>query len=108
MTDQERDRLIEAAEELKRQRTLETHYRAVLSFAGKEWAPGRFRRSRYFIVSVPKNWGGLTDKFEQTRNYVDNSERFPLLYELVVGGSQQPFVVSRILHGDEGDCVEIT
>lgn len=108
LTDQERDRMIEAGEELKRQRMAETHYRVVLSFVGKEWAPGRMRRSRYFIVSVPKNWGEFPDKFAQARNYIDSSVRFPQLYELTLSGHYETFSVSRVLHGDEGDCVEIT
>lgn len=108
LTEQERDRMIEAGEELKRQRMAETHYRVVLSFAGREWAPGRLLRTRYFLVSVPKNWGEFPDKFAQARHYIDNQVRFPQLYELTISGNYESFSVCRVLHGDEGDCAEIT
>ncbi len=108
MTPEERDRLIAAAEELKRQRTRETCLRVIVNFQGREWAPGRLMRSRYFLVNVPKNWGDFPNNFERAREYVCGATRFPQFYEMVVGGKYESAHVSRILSDEDGDCEEIT
>lgn len=108
LTPEEIDRFIATAEELKLRRMHEDTFQAVISFAGREWAPGRYRRSRYFLVRIPKKWGQFSSKFDQVRDYLNSMDRFPLLYELSVSGHYEPFGVSRILHGDEGEVFEIT
>lgn len=108
MTPEDRDRLIEAAEELKRQRARETCLRVVVTFQGREWAPRRSMRSRYFLVNVPKDWGDFTNPFERANNYVTNSWRFPLFYEMVMSDRYESAHVSQILSDEDGDCVEIT
>lgn len=108
MTPEERDRLIEAADELKRQRTLETCLRAVVLFQGREWAPGRTLRSRYFIVNVPKGWGDYVNPFESVRHYVSSADRFPQFHEMVMSLRYDAVHVCRILADDDGDCTEIT
>jgi len=55
MTNKERDQLIEAAEELKIQRTKENSVRAVVLLQGVERGPGLRMRDRYFIINIPKD-----------------------------------------------------
>lgn len=108
MTPADRDRLIAAAEELKRQRTRETCLRVVVVFHGKEWAPGRIMCSRYFLVNVPKDWGDFPNDFERAQEYVCNATRFPQFHEMVMSLRYKPAHVSRVLSDEDGDCEEIT
>lgn len=108
MTPEERDRLIEAAEELKNQRTAETCLRTVVMFRGKEWAPGRFMKSRYFIVNVPKGWNDISNMYDRAQNYISSQHRFPLFHELSVNGKYEPTCVTAILVDSFTDTMEIT
>lgn len=108
MTPEDRDRRIATAEELKRQKTRETCLRVVVSFQGREWAPGHTMRSRHFIVNVPKDWGDFHDDFQRAKAYVCDATRFPQFHEMVVGGKHEPARVGRILSYEYRNCEEIT
>ena len=108
LSPEDRDRLIEAAEVLKRQRTLETTTQVIVALEGREWAPGRSNRTRYFIVRVPKNWGDFDSPFDRAKSYVDHEGRFPLFYEMARSLRYDPVRVCRILSDSDGDGTEIT
>ena len=109
MTPEDRDRLIEAGEELKRQRTLETCLRTIVMFQGREWAPGCLMKSRYFIVNVPKDWAGIDNPFDRAQHYINSPHRFPLFYEMhTEWGRFDSARVTAVLPDLGDDAVEIT
>lgn len=100
MTEEERDRLIEAAEELKKQRTKETCKRGIVMLKGNEWAPGRWTRDRYFIVNIPKVDLGR-DVWGDADRYVNNSRRFPLFSEMTNSGKYERSHVCHFVGEEE-------
>ncbi len=104
MNDKDRDRLIEAAEELKAQRTRETCRRVVVYLKGREYNPGRYMRDRYFVVNIPKD--SLGDSIWENANYYINTrERFPIFWEMMMGGKYES---ARAVHflGDGREEIE--
>lgn len=97
MTDKDRDRLIEAAEELKIQRARETCRRAVVLLQG---APGRWMKDRYFIINIPKDVLGDRAMWDNANKYLDSRARFPLFFEMALS---LKYLSARVVHfiGDE-------
>jgi len=106
VTDKERDRLIEAGEELKLQRTREKCVRAVVEVKGREWAPGRFMRDRYFIVNIPKS-EIAQNAWENAARYIDNRTCYPMFFELAMGGKYEVARVCHFIRDGSEDIEEI-
>src|SRR5258707_12794687 len=72
-------------EQLKIERAKETCRRAGVCLQGREWAPGRMMRGRYFIINIPNARLGSGPGFWPSANkYIDSKERFPLFWDMAM------------------------